>query len=45
VSHAARPEDHHESTSKEIICWPLTAAAIECAAPRATGLPQREKKL
>jgi hypothetical protein len=45
VSHAARPEDKRESSSKETICWPLAAATIECAAPRATGFSQREKKL
>jgi hypothetical protein len=45
VRHAAWPEDKHESASKETICWRLTAATIECAAPRATGFSQREKKL
>jgi hypothetical protein len=38
VNHAAWPEEKHESASKEIICWPLTAAAIERAAPRAAEL-------
>ena len=42
VSHAASPEDKHESASKETVCWPL-AATIECAAPRAARFSQREK--
>jgi hypothetical protein len=45
VSHAAWPEDKHQSASEETICWPLTAATIECAVPRPTGFSQREKKL
>jgi hypothetical protein len=34
VSHAAWPEDKYQSASEETICWPLTAATIECAAER-----------
>jgi hypothetical protein len=48
VSHAEWPKDKHESAPTEtgsVICWPLTAAGIECAPTRATGLSQREKKL
>src|SRR5262249_2096649 len=45
VSHAPWPEQKHESATKETICWPLTAAAIEFAAARATGSSQCEKKL
>ena len=48
VSHAEWPKDKHEAAPTEtgsVICWPLTAVGIECAPPRATGLPQREKKL
>jgi len=33
VSHAAWPEDKYQSASEETICWPLTAATIECGAP------------
>src|SRR5215831_9799477 len=45
VSHAPWPEKKHESAPKEAICWPLTAAATDYAARRATGFSQREKKL
>src|SRR5215831_5949485 len=45
VSHAAWPEDKYQSASEETIRWPLAAATIECAAPRLTGLSQREKEL
>src|SRR5215469_15647630 len=45
VSHAAWPEDKYQSASEETICWPLTTATIECAAPGPTGFSQREKKL
>jgi len=45
VSYAAWPEDKYQSASEETIRWPLTAATIECAAPRLTGLSQREKEL
>jgi uncharacterized protein DUF4167 len=45
VSHVPWPEEKHESATKETICWPLTAAAIEFAAWRAAGFSQREKKL
>jgi len=41
VSHAAWPEDKHESASKETICWQITAATIDCAAPRTTGFSAR----
>jgi hypothetical protein len=45
VSHAAWPEDEHESASKETVYWQITAATIDCAASRTTGFSQREKKL
>jgi hypothetical protein len=43
VSHAAWPENLHESAAKETICWQVTAANIECAARRPTGHSQRAK--
>src|SRR5262249_10598029 len=45
VSHAPWPEEKHGLAPKEAICWPLTAAATDYAARRATGFSQREKKL
>jgi hypothetical protein len=45
VNHASWPDEKHESATKEAISRPLTTAAVEFAAPRATGSSQREKKL